>query len=102
MKLTREQVLHVAALAHLELSEAEVEGMGRQLSDILTYIDKLNELDTSRVEPMAQIQAAGFGEDASLREDVEQPCGIAPEVLQVAPDPSPPYFRVPKVIERSE
>jgi aspartyl-tRNA(Asn)/glutamyl-tRNA(Gln) amidotransferase subunit C len=100
MKLTREQVLHVAALAHLELSEAEVESMGRQLSDILSYVDKLNQLDTSEVEPMAQVLVSG-GENPSLREDAEVPCGMAPEVLKVAPDPSAPYFRVPKVIERT-
>jgi aspartyl-tRNA(Asn)/glutamyl-tRNA(Gln) amidotransferase subunit C len=100
VKLKREEVEHVARLAHLDLSDAEVENIGRQLSDILTYIEKLNQLDTKNVEPLAQVLAAGETSEAALRADVEQPCGIAPEVLKVAPDPAPPYFRVPKVIEK--
>lgn len=106
MKLTRDQVLYVAQLAHLELSESEVDVFSRQLSEILTYIEKLNELDTSQVEPMAQVLSADADVHLSLREDAEHPCGIAAEVLKVAPDPAPAasglYFRVPKVIERSE
>ncbi|PYU17843.1 MAG: Asp-tRNA(Asn)/Glu-tRNA(Gln) amidotransferase subunit GatB, partial [Acidobacteria bacterium] len=55
MKITREDVLHVAELAHLELTESEVETYRRQLDSILTYVEKLNELDTVQVEPMAQV-----------------------------------------------
>ena len=100
MKISREDVLHVAELAHLELTEQELETYLRQLDSILTYIEKLNELDTSKVEPMAQVLAAAAGENPSLREDEPKPCGIAEEVLSRAPDPSPPYFRVPRVIEK--
>jgi aspartyl-tRNA(Asn)/glutamyl-tRNA(Gln) amidotransferase subunit C len=103
VKLTREEVLRVAELAHLELSEAEVETYSRQLSDILTYIDKLNQLDTSAVEPMAQVMAGAVGaEEETLRADEEIPVGIAADVLKVAPDPKEPYFRVPKVIDKAE
>ena len=59
MKVTREDVLRVAELAHLELSEAELDAFGRHLDSILTYSDKLNELDTSGVEPMAQVLPPG-------------------------------------------
>jgi aspartyl-tRNA(Asn)/glutamyl-tRNA(Gln) amidotransferase subunit C len=100
MKISREDVLHVAELAHLELTEAEVETLQRQLDSILTYIEKLNELDISKVEPMAQVLAGVAGENPSLREDQPRPCNVAPEVLSRAPDPSPPYFRVPRVIEK--
>lgn len=114
MKISREDVLHVAELAHLELPEGEVETLRKQLDSILTYIDKLNELDTSKVEPMAQVLpgpevsqvVAGWksgekgSENTALREDTVVACGLAKEVLPGAPDPSPPYFRVPKVIER--
>lgn len=102
MKITREDVLRVAELAHLELSEAEIEMFSRQLDSILTYVEKLNELDTSKVEPMAQVAPpAGQGAVGTpLREDKPVPCDIAGEVLAGAPDPSPPYFRVPRVIER--
>jgi aspartyl-tRNA(Asn)/glutamyl-tRNA(Gln) amidotransferase subunit C len=101
MKISREDVLHVAELAHLELTEAEVETLQRQLDPILTYMEKLNELDTSRVQPMAQVLAeVAAAENPALREDLPKPCRVAEDVLRGAPDPSVPYFRVPKVIER--
>jgi len=92
--------LRVAELAHLELSEAEIEMFSRQLDSILTYAEKLNELDTSKVEPMAQVLSDDQTADATLREDLIVPCAVAEDVLKHAPDPEPPYFRVPKVIER--
>jgi aspartyl-tRNA(Asn)/glutamyl-tRNA(Gln) amidotransferase subunit C len=101
MKITREDVLKVAALAYLELSEEEVEKFRRQIDSILTYVDQLNAIDTSNIEPMAQ---ALFGPSAEhgtpLREDVVVPCHVRDAALAAAPDPAPPYFRVPKVIER--
>ena len=110
MKITREDVLRVAELAHLDLSAAEVSTYLGQLNSILTYIDKLNELDTSKVEPMAGGRPTEVGsmksevgrENPALREDTPGPPGkpIADAVLKIAPDPAPPYFRVPKVIER--
>ncbi len=101
MKITREQVIHVAELAHLQLSEAELDMYSRQLDNILTYIEKLNQLDTSQVEPMAQVFSGDAAEEnASAREDEPQPSDVADAVLDGAPDPSRPYFRVPKVIER--
>src|ERR1700691_1413401 len=105
MKITREDVLRVAELAHLELSEAEIEMFSRQLDSILTYVEKLNELDTTSVEPMSQITPAAASAEAAvpgtrLREDRPAPCNIIGDVLAGAPDPSPPYFRVPRVIER--
>ena len=100
MKLTREDVLKVAELAHLELSHAEVEMYRGQLESILTYIEKLDQLDTTAVEPLAQILAATPLENPSLREDTTETCGMADALLEIAPDPSRPYFRVPKVIDR--
>ena len=105
MKVTREDVLRVAELAHLELSDAEVEAFGRHLDSILTYSDKLNELDTSAVEPMAQVLPPGAAAKdqayaTPMREDVPAPCDVAKDVLAGAPDASAPYFRVPKVIDR--
>jgi len=101
MKITRKDVLHVAELAHLELSEAEVDLYCQQLDSILTYVDKLNELDTAQVEPMTQSLTGTAGaEDHALREDVVASSDAADAVLSIAPDPSKPYFRVPKVIEK--
>jgi aspartyl-tRNA(Asn)/glutamyl-tRNA(Gln) amidotransferase subunit C len=85
MSITPEEVLRVAELAHLELTEDELNTYRRQLDGILAYIDKLGELDVSAIEPMAQtLSAAAPG----------------PEILRQAPDGSPPWFRVPRVIFR--
>lgn len=101
MKISREDVLRVAELAHLELSAEEVETFRGQLDSILTYIEKLNELDTANVEPMAQVLSAeASAGNPALREDKEIVCNVAKDVLAGAPDPSPPYFRVPKVVDR--
>ncbi len=99
MKISREDVLKVAALANLELTDAEVDSYRGHLDDILTYIDKLNEVDTSGVEPLAQVVAAAEG-DSALREDIVVRADVITEVLQGAPDPEAPYFRVPRVIEK--
>jgi aspartyl-tRNA(Asn)/glutamyl-tRNA(Gln) amidotransferase subunit C len=101
MKISREDVLKVAELANLELSPDEVSTMQSQLDAILEYIGKLNELDTTSVEPMAQVlSVASIADGSELREDVVAPCDITKEALAAAPDPAPPYFRVPKVIDR--
>ena len=100
VKISREDVLRVAELAYLDLSEAELETYCAQIDEILEYIGKLNELDTSKVEPMAQVLADDQSADATLREDLTVPCAVGEDVLRHAPDPEPPYFRVPKVIER--
>ena len=100
MKISREDVLRVAELAYLDLSEEELETYRAQIDEILEYIGKLNELDTANVEPMAQVLANDQRADATLREDLEASCQVADEVLRQAPDPEPPFFRVPKVIER--
>ena len=100
MKITRQDVLHVADLAHLELSDTEVETYLRQLDEILTYVDKLNELDTSQVEPMAQVLSPATAESPALRDDTPRPQAVVEAVLSIAPDPAPPYIRVPKVIDR--
>jgi aspartyl-tRNA(Asn)/glutamyl-tRNA(Gln) amidotransferase subunit C len=100
MKISREDVLRVAQLAYLELSEAELETYRAQIDEILEYIGKLNELDTANVEPMAQVLTDDQTADATLREDIVVPCNVAEEVMKHAPDVEPPYFLVPKVIER--
>ena len=100
MKISREDVLRVAELAYLDLTEAELETYRAQVDDILEYIGKLNELDTANVEPMAQVLADDQTADATLREDVVVPCSVAGDILNQTPDPEAPYFRVPKVIER--
>ena len=107
MTISKDDVLRVAELAHLELSGAEVEMYRAQLDSILSYIGKLNELDTAAVEPMAggrpSVGGQPVGGDAeTLRVDSEKPRAVIADVMRGAPDPSPDgrYIRVPKVIER--
>lgn len=111
MNISREDVLRVAELANLELTEAEIETYGSQLGSILSYCEKLNELDTSSVEPLAQVLAPERPdqpdpvEQQHLRQDVPRDAAIIREVIRRAPeavDAEPPYFRVPRVIERGE
>lgn len=99
VKLTEDEVRYVADLANLRLSEEEIHKMSHDLGQILTHIDQLNELDTSNVEPMAQVLYAA-DEIATLREDVPQTCLTNREALANAPAKGAGYFKVPKVIER--
>jgi aspartyl-tRNA(Asn)/glutamyl-tRNA(Gln) amidotransferase subunit C len=101
MKVTREDVLRVAELSHLELTPEEVELYRGQLDEILNYIGKLEQLDVSNVEPMAQVLFdAPDGSHPELRDDTLRPCDIAGAVLAQAPDATKKFFRVPKVIEK--
>jgi aspartyl-tRNA(Asn)/glutamyl-tRNA(Gln) amidotransferase subunit C len=95
MKITREQVLHVATLARLELSEEEVELFGKQLSSILDYVDMLERVDTSQVEPTAHVVPMA----APQRPDAPAPSLPVEDALANAPARSGSSFAVPKVIE---
>lgn len=99
MKLTEKEVRYVADLANLKLSDAEVPVMVAKLGDILAHMDRLSEIDTTGVEPMAQVLYAA--EDmASLREDTPRPTLGSEAALANAPLSGPGYFKVPLVIER--
>jgi aspartyl-tRNA(Asn)/glutamyl-tRNA(Gln) amidotransferase subunit C len=99
LKLTEQEVRYVADLANLELNEGEVARMAHDLDEILTHIDKLNELNTENVEPMAQVlyEAA---ETATLRADEVGPTLSNETALSNAPLAGAGFFKVPKVIER--
>ncbi len=99
MKLTEENVRYVAGLANLTLSEQEIHQYTEDLSSILTHMEKLNELDTSNVEPMTQVLFAEE-ENGSLREDIEHTPLSNEVALANAPVSGAGYFKVPKVIER--
>jgi len=102
MKITQKDVAYVANLANLELTEAERLRMEKDLNSILEYVDQLAEVDTSNVEPMAQVSQLGAaGETADpLRADELRDCLPRDEVLAAAPQTDGTFFRVPKVIER--
>ena len=99
MKITDQEVRRVAELAALALRDDEVERMAKDLDNILSHIDKLNELDTTGVEPMAQVLFEAE-ETATLREDRERPSLSNAEALANAPASGSGYFKVPRVIER--
>lgn len=99
MKVTETTVREVAELAHLRLTETEVSRMAREMEDILTHIDKMAELDTATVAPMAQVLYEA-GETATLREDVEHAPLSNEAALSNAPLAGNGFFKVPKVIER--
>ena len=99
MKITDTEVRYVAVLANLTLTEDEIARMAHDLDEILTHMDKLNEIDTSQVEPMAQV-LYDAGETATLRDDIEKPGLSNEEALANAPKAGAGYFKVPKVIER--
>jgi aspartyl-tRNA(Asn)/glutamyl-tRNA(Gln) amidotransferase subunit C len=99
VKITEQEVRRVADLANLALREDEVARMAQDLDGILSHIDKLNELDTTDVEPMAQV-LFDAEETATLREDRERPCLTNAEAVANAPVTSSGYYKVPRVIER--
>ncbi len=95
MAIDRKTVEHVARLARLELSAAELEKYEKQLGAILDYIAKLEKLDVAGVEPMAHAADAAN----VLREDVPVPPLPREEALRNAPERTNDFFIVPKVIE---
>jgi aspartyl-tRNA(Asn)/glutamyl-tRNA(Gln) amidotransferase subunit C len=99
LKITEEQVRYVADLANLNLTPGEVERMAREMDSILSHIDKLNEVDTSGVEPMAQV-LFDAGDTATWREDAERATLANEDALANAPTPGQGFFKVPRVIER--
>ena len=99
MKITEEQVRYVAGLANLTLTAEEIPRMAADLSGILGHMDKLNEVDTSEVEPMAQV-LFDTEETATLRADEPRPTLSNADALVNAALAAAGFFKVPKVIER--
>jgi aspartyl-tRNA(Asn)/glutamyl-tRNA(Gln) amidotransferase subunit C len=95
MKITVEDVRHVAALARLELSAAEEEALVAELGAILAYVDALTELDTEGVPPTAHALDAG----PAFRDDEVRNGPEVDALLANAPDRWEGFFRVPKIIE---
>jgi aspartyl-tRNA(Asn)/glutamyl-tRNA(Gln) amidotransferase subunit C len=89
--IDRDQVLHVARLARLRLSDEEIDAMARELSSVLDHIEKISELDLSDVEPTTHVVTV----ENVLRPDEPRPSWPKERVLESAPDPSHGGFRVP-------
>lgn len=95
MKITREEVQRVALLARLRLTAQEESQLTEQLDHILGYMEKLDELDTSNVEPFSHAVDAVN----AMREDIVTNRPNADALLANAPDRDATYFKVPKIIE---
>jgi aspartyl-tRNA(Asn)/glutamyl-tRNA(Gln) amidotransferase subunit C len=89
--LSRDQVLHVARLARLELTEEEVERFGSELSKVLDHIEKIGELDLAEVEPTSHVVEI----ENVLRADEPRPSWPRERMLESAPDSAMGGFRVP-------
>jgi aspartyl-tRNA(Asn)/glutamyl-tRNA(Gln) amidotransferase subunit C len=94
MSVTIKEVEYVAKLAKLQFMPEEMEKFTLQLNQILAYMEKLNELDTANVEPLAQIMEL----QNVLREDIVKPSLPVEDVLANAPAKDGKFFKVPKVI----
>ena len=95
-KLTREDVLRIAELARLELSDAEVERFSKQISDILGYAEQVRDVDTTDVPPTSHV----LGVAPAWREDDPRPSLDRRDALRNAPDADldAGLFKVPKVL----
>jgi len=100
MKITEKEVRYVADLANLALTDEEIRRYCADLDEILVYAEKLNELDTSQVEPMAQVVFAGSDPAATLRPDQGRPSLSSETALASAARSGAGQFQVPKVVER--
>ncbi len=94
-KITKQDVEYVAGLAQLRLDEAAKERLVREMGDILAYMDQLNELDTSNVEPMMHAMEM----TNVFRQDVVKPSLPREEALMNAPVHDGEYFIVPRILE---
>jgi aspartyl-tRNA(Asn)/glutamyl-tRNA(Gln) amidotransferase subunit C len=99
VKITEKEVRYVAGLANLNLTDEEVVRLRADLDGILEHMDRLNEIDTTGVEPMAQVLYPG-AENGALRADVPAPPLGNAAAVGNAPQSGAGYFKVPKVIER--
>ncbi len=95
MKITKEEIEHIAVLARLSLPEDEKELFGSQLSGILDYMEKLNELDTKEIEPTSHVLSLSN----VMRDDVPTSSIPREKALMNAPSHTEKFFRVPKIIE---
>jgi aspartyl/glutamyl-tRNA(Asn/Gln) amidotransferase, C subunit len=95
MKVTRETIEHVASLARLNLTEDEKESLTSKMGDIISWVDKLNELDTSGVKPMEHVIPL----KNVFREDAVKKSYDREKVLANAPVKENGCFKVPKIVE---
>ncbi len=92
--ITSNQIEHIAKLARLRFTPDELAGFTLQFNELVGYVEKLNQADTSGVEPMESL----FDADTTLREDIPGPMLSPGEALRNAPKKTEGFFSVPKVL----
>lgn len=98
MPIDQSEIEKVAQLAHLELDEEELKTFGPQITEIINYVEQLNELDTKDVEPaLGGLTPEGAQTDSSRFDEIAGSLGQK-AALEEAPDPANGHFRVPKVL----
>jgi aspartyl-tRNA(Asn)/glutamyl-tRNA(Gln) amidotransferase subunit C len=98
MPITEADIEKVARLAHLEITEEERRAFTPQMADIVAYVEQLNVLDTSNVEPATGGLTLEGEQTETARPDVVKPSLGQQTALKEAPDPASGHFRVPKVL----
>lgn len=98
MKISIDEIRHLAHLARLEFTEAEMQEMQGDMDKILGFVEKINELDLEGVAPLVYLSE----ERNVLREDEAKQVLTKDEALKNAPDKDSDYFRVPKVLQREK
>ena len=94
MAVSLKDVEHIAKLAHLKFTDEEKTALVHDLNEILSYMEKLKEVDTSAVEPLSHVNPL----ENVFREDIVVPSPSREEMLKNAPDRTEEFFKVPKVI----
>ena len=95
MPVSTEQVSHIAKLARIAMSDAEIERLAPELNNILGWVEQLAEVNTDGVEPLTAV----IDQKLRLRDDVVTEGNIRDEILANAPEAQHGFFAVPKVIE---
>lgn len=95
MKVSKHDIEHIAMLARIDLTDEEKALFGSQLSSILDYMEKLNELDTSDIEPTSHVLSL----QNVMREDTVRDSIPREDALMNAPSHTEKFYRVPKIIE---
>ncbi|HEY0005486.1 MAG TPA: Asp-tRNA(Asn)/Glu-tRNA(Gln) amidotransferase subunit GatC [Pyrinomonadaceae bacterium] len=98
MPITESDIVKIAQLAHLEITDEELRAYTPQIAEIVAYVEQLNELDTSQVEPVIGGLTPEGEQTESAREDTARPSLGQELALDQAPDPASGHFRVPKVL----
>ncbi len=95
MSIDKDTARRVAHLARIEVAEQDLEALAGELSDILGFMEQLNEVDVDGVEPMTSVTPM----DLKKRQDIVTDGGYAEKILSNAPDAREGFFAVPKVVE---